>query len=176
MPLPAFHGANCRCFRITYDPQLNVPRRPFLANRMITFRTIRAPHPGPTRFRQKSRHYANNLAESSRRYLHMVASLYKPGGSSPSKCGSYPVKRRHSKRSASRRTSPGTRLRSTSRKIEKSINSTRDTPMNQRIRSTRPFRDELRLTRNDRNYYSGDVIMRQMTIIALHYTSYVLLA
>jgi hypothetical protein len=67
-------------------------------------------------FPAEIRSLRNNLAESSRRYRHMVVPLYKPGGSSPSKCGSYPLKRRHSRRSASRRTSPGTRLRSTSRK------------------------------------------------------------
>ena len=31
---------------------------------MITFRTIHARHPGPTRIRQKWGHYANNLTES----------------------------------------------------------------------------------------------------------------
>jgi hypothetical protein len=43
---------------------------------------------------------------------HMLVPLYRPGGSSPSKCGSYPLKRRHCRRSASRRTSLGTPLRS----------------------------------------------------------------
>ena len=41
------------------------------------------------------------------------------GGSSPSKWGSYPAKTMLSRRSASRRTSPGTRLRSAIRKSVK---------------------------------------------------------
>jgi len=44
------------------------------------------------------------------------AEIHKPGGSSPSKYGSYPLNRRHSSRSASRSTTPGTRFLSTRRK------------------------------------------------------------
>ena len=72
-------------------------------------------------FPAEIRSLRNNLAESSRRYRHMVVPLYKPGGSSPSKCGSYPLKRRHCRRSASRRTSLGTRLRSPSRQSRSSL-------------------------------------------------------
>ena len=46
-----------------------------------------------------------------------VSSTQSPGGSSPSKCGSYPANIRHSNRSASARTSFGIRLRSTLREL-----------------------------------------------------------
>jgi len=49
-------------------------------------------------------------------YRKRPAEIHKPGGSSPSKYGSYPLNRRHSSRSASRSTTPGTRFLSTRRK------------------------------------------------------------
>src|SRR6516165_3175780 len=52
----------------------------------------------------------------------------------PSKYGSYPLNRRHSRRSASRRTCSGTRLHSTSKRIDKPVDCLTDTPVNQRIR------------------------------------------
>src|ERR1700680_1398906 len=59
---------------------------------------------------------------------------HNPGGSLPSKYGSCPLKRRHSKRSASRRTSSGTRSRSAPRKSTSPWNRGGDTLVNQRIR------------------------------------------
>jgi hypothetical protein len=50
----------------------------FLASHMVTFRPIHARNPRLTHFRQKSGHYANNLAESSRRYIHMLVLLRSP--------------------------------------------------------------------------------------------------
>jgi hypothetical protein len=63
-----------------------------------------------------------------------VVSLYKPGGSSPSKCGSYPPKKEALQALSISKNVAWDALTFRFEKIEQSINSTRDTPMNQRIR------------------------------------------
>jgi hypothetical protein len=55
-----------------------------------------------------SRRADNPRTQGPWRRAHMVVPVYKPAGSSSSQWGSYPLRRRHSRRSASRRTSPGT--------------------------------------------------------------------
>src|SRR3984893_9902172 len=64
----------------------------------------------------------------------MVVSLSKPGGSSSSKCGSYPLKKEALQALGISKNVAWNALTFHFEEIEKSINSTRDTPMNQRIR------------------------------------------
>jgi hypothetical protein len=63
----------------------------------------------------------------------MVVSLSKPGGSSSSKCGSYPLKKEALQALGISKNVAWNALTFHFEEIEKSINSTRDTPMNQRI-------------------------------------------
>ena len=64
----------------------------------------------------------------------MVVPLYKPGGSSPSKCGSYPLNKEALQALSISKNVAWDALTFHFEEIEESINSIRDTPMNQRIR------------------------------------------
>ena len=81
----------------------------------------------------------------------MVASLYKPGGSSPSEMRVVSAKKEALQALSISKNVTWNALAFHFEEIEKSINSTRDTPMNQRIRPSqlgvaccdRPKRSEL---------------------------------
>src|ERR1700730_806755 len=85
-PFPAFRVAKLTLLPNNLRSASKVPRRTFLASHMITFRTIHTRNPGPT-VSDSNRDITQTTLPKAHEGLHMVVSLYKPGGSSPSKCG-----------------------------------------------------------------------------------------
>ena len=105
----------------------------FLASHVITLRPIHARNPGLTRFRQKSAPYANNLSESSRRQ-YTWSSLLQARGFIPIEMRVISAKKEALQALSISKNIAWDALTFHFEEIEKSINCTRDTPMNQRIR------------------------------------------
>src|SRR6516164_6753554 len=126
--VPRITNANAACCPISNGLLENAPKVlwcPFyqrivhgrqFADLSATLRADCPVSPDLSANRPSSFHSSNIKAPSCSDAVQIVGSVpvYRPRGSSPSKCGSYPAKNKDSRRSASSSISPGTRFLSSS--------------------------------------------------------------